>query len=71
VPLLVLSSASPLNQEGVDIVVASPSLCSAYVAMGISPQCDALRRYTLDGRLYYYLGTAAALNMVPADVCAP
>ena len=74
-PLILLSSASPLNAAGVDIVVASQSACAAFIALspaGAAPLCDMTRRYVVAGALYHYRGTASELGMeaAPADVCS-
>jgi len=70
VPLLFLPSASPLNAEGVDIILASAPACAAYAALGGATQCAMGRAYAVDGAIRFFLGPAAALGMAPAPLCA-
>lgn len=67
-PLVFVPATSPLNNVGVDIIVASPAACAAYEANGATARCDA-RSYALPDGTYYYLGTAASLGMAPAPSC--
>ncbi len=68
-PLVFLPAASPLNANGVDIIVASPSACAAFSANFAAAQC-APQAYTLSTGTYFYLGTAAALGMTATPSCA-
>ena len=67
-PLLVLSSSSPLNGRGVDIVIATPEACAAWAAAS-GFVCTASETYAIAGVLYYFAGTAASLNMEASGVC--
>jgi hypothetical protein len=70
VPLLFLPATSPLNTMGIDVILASPSACSAYATLGGSTQCSHSRAFATDAGIMFFLGTAAALGMVPAPACA-
>ena len=70
VPLLFLPAGSPLNREGVDIVVATASACAAFSALPDSSQCAQARAFALPGGPYFFLGPAAALGMTAAPACA-
>lgn len=67
-PLLVLSSSSPLNLHGVDIVIATPEACAAWSAAS-GFVCTFSKSYAISGALYYFAGTAASLNMEASGVC--
>ncbi len=70
VPLLFVPAASPLNPEGFDIILATPSACAALVALPGSATCNQARPFSSGGALYYYLGRADALGMAAAPACA-
>jgi hypothetical protein len=70
VPLLFLPAGSPLNREGVDIVVATASACAAFAALPGSSQCAQARAFALPNGPYFYLGPASALGMTAAPACA-
>jgi hypothetical protein len=69
-PLLFLPAAAPLNTAGVDLILASPSACAAFSAVGGAAQCDRSRAFATDAGIMFYLGIAAALGMGPAPACA-
>ena len=69
VPLLFLPAASPLNTAGGDVILASPSACAAYAALGGAVQCARERAFATDVGIMFYLGPAPALGMVPAPAC--
>ena len=69
-PLLFLPAAAPINTAGVDLILASPSACAAFAAVGGASQCDRGRAFATDAGIMLYLGTAAALGMGPAPACA-
>ena len=68
-PLMFLPAASPLNPDGLDVIVATAAACRAFAALPGSAQCAA-RTFFLEGSLYYYLGAASALGMTAAPACS-
>jgi len=54
----------------VDLILASPSACAAFSAVGGAAQCDRSRAFATDAGIMFYLGIAAALGMGPAPACA-
>lgn len=69
-PLVILSAASPVNSFGVDIVVASASACASFASTAGSVLCSTQTFPIGTATTYFYLGTAAALNMIAAPSCA-
>ena len=68
-PLVILSAASPVNSYGVDIVVASASACASFANTAGSVLCLSQSFPIGTSTTYYYLGTAAALNMIASPSC--
>jgi len=69
VPLIVLPATSAINTAGADIILAAPSACAAYAALGGATQCNRARAFSTDFGIMFYLGTAAALGMGAAPGC--
>ena len=64
---MVLLATSPTNPDGVDIVVAIQEACDLYATT--STPCNLGRVWTLANNInYYYLGTAASLDMVASEI---
>jgi len=70
IPLLFLAAASPLNPDGVDIVLASRAACLAFAGVAGGPRCDPARLFSTPEGWFTYLGAAAALAMAPLPGCA-
>jgi len=68
-PILFLPTTSPVNREGVAIIVAKAQACSAYSAASSPTRCNYAKSYAMLGSTYYYLGTADQLNMVATTGC--
>lgn len=68
-PLLVLSSTYAPNTYGVEIVVATDIMCDKWTAFGSSLSCSPSPTYVFEGTVYYYVGSAAALNMSATGAC--
>jgi hypothetical protein len=68
-PLVFLPATSPINTQGVDIILASPSACYAFSQIPGSATCHTGRVFSLPQGAYYYLGTAVELSMTAAPAC--
>ena len=68
-PLVFLPSTSPLNQQGVDIILATLSACRAYASLPSPFQCTYSPFFTLSAGTYYFLGKASEMGMTATPSC--
>ncbi len=68
-PLVYLPASSPLNTFDQDVIVASPSACTAFSSIEGSHTCNTTRAFSLPSGVYYYLGAASALGMTGTPNC--